>query len=225
MRFNGVVLMKINLNKTLFTSLITLGVASVGSAATLTAEGYVTSSSGSVGALVSPGTFATATSHLPDTIFDDNYVDGADLESLLVNAGSICITTDISNCPGSVVPVASDPGPNGGFGQEGTEVDLLSGGQFIVSGELFGVTIPLVMTFSAPLSDVTEGTTRTITGLLDFSASAGWLGGAAGYVNYTLTGTVPAVISDPISDVPVPASVWFMGSALLGLASVAKRKR
>lgn len=191
-------------------------VAAIAQAATVNVEGSVAAASGALAALAGPG-----------TNFDGGFnVDGSDVLSGQVILAGFCFTSDASGQPAgsascpvtkSVVPVLATgvtsydgvPNPAGStFQQAGSTFDGASGTMALTAfSPSFNVNILLDLVFDAidPATGIGTGS---------MSASAGILGGASGDFTW-----------QAVNPVPVPAAAWMFGSALLGLASVGRKRK
>jgi len=180
-----------------------LALSAAANAAPISISGTITGGTGALVGLVAPGTPFTGT-------LDWN---AGSLDGGQVKLGGFCFTDDASGLPPtspscgalSAVPLLNTGSPPytganqaGPYQQAGTTFNGTSGVLKIAAfSPTFNVAIPIDLTF-----DGLGGGT--------ILANAGFLGTSTG--NFT------------VAPVPVPAAAWLFGSALFGLAGIARRK-
>lgn len=179
--------------------------ASVSQAATIGIDGVIDDATGALASLAGVGTVFTGNLEWTGTLDEGSQV-------LL---GGFCFTTDATGLPPasgtcgalSAVPIlptgettydGTPAAPGSTFQQAGTTFDGISGDLNILTfSPTFNAFIPIALTFNG------DGTGSVF-------ADAGVLGTASGPFD--------------VAAVPVPAAAWLFGSALFGLAGVARRK-
>ena len=182
---------------------------------------------------VTGGTFAlgvpTATDPLNPAAFANMSVDGSYDGSIPSSIG----TSESDYVPTSIVTFNfSIFGPVGVFTQQ---TDSVGNGPFPgVTGDLTGNALTLDMRSWTAFWNGTDfnqgaaGVTATTDASGNFNTtwSAVVVGGAFdGQIGYWSLNGVAKAESTPPPEVPVPAAAWLMGSGLLGLVGVARRRR
>lgn len=183
-------------------------------AAVFSAQGTVSNVDSTQGialpTLTSVGDSVSISASFDEIAFQSGTITADDVLGITAIFGTTCISDDPNNtCPQGTVLLEVVPNLNNtsSYAQSST-YSLNAGGTIDFSFILFNYSVPL----SLILTDINSGTgSFSIDGNTSQPITFGYVEGS---LSYSIN-----------SEVPVPASIWFMGSALAGISVIRRRKK